>query len=281
MSGGAIPALVARAIPEPAKRAPATPDELERMRSVARMTDELVALYALTGELGLDDFELFEPELFIDVNADRDAFDELADLTYFAADYGSGFFAVDPLDRIGLGDTAIVYAQRGDMQADALVPCGDTLALFLEHALGGEQVWKGLTLGARAENRLMARMSDLPSGVEPGPPLDPMAFVDARARDLFVPMPLARMLEQANGLWFGPERRIYRFEDMHRAQGAEAVVIGEDAALGQIAVTLGGWRQLPADRLIAYAPGTSPERGRPLGRTADVIAMWIEEMAQR
>lgn len=274
-----IPQLVAKAIPDARDRIPASPEELAEMADVAALTAPLRELYSLTGELGAEDFELFEPELFIDVNAERDEFGELAELTFFAADFGSGFFATDPLDYVGLGRGAIFHAQRGEMIADALVPCDDTLAAFLANVLAGNRVWKGTTLGERAEDRLMARLEHLPDAVEPGPPLDPAEFVKAREEGLFVPIALANMLERTNGLWFGENRRIYRFEEMRRVPGSEAVIIGEDAKLGKLAVTPGGWRELPADRLVALPNDPS---GEPLmlGRTADVIGLWLDEAAR-
>jgi hypothetical protein len=274
----AIEALVARAIPDPARRIPASAEELKAMRAAAPFGDELTWLYEATGELSAEQFDLFEPALFVDVNRGSEEFGELADLTFFAADFGSSFFAVDTQDLLDLGAGAVVRMDRGDPTADALVPCSETLAGFLEALLDGERPGRGPTLGARAEQRLMGRLDALPEGVEPGPPLDPMAFVTARQeRNLYVPMGLAEMLERADGLWLGPDRRIFRFAEMHRVPGTEAVVIGSDAKLGTIAVTLGDWQDLPADRLFAYQPGTPPEQGRLLGRTADVIGMWIEE----
>ncbi len=282
MSGReAIEALVARAIADPARRLPATAEELRAMRGAAPFSDELGWLYETACELSAEEFDLFEPALFVDVNRGSEEFGELADLTFFAADFGSGFFAVDAQDLLDLGARAVVRMDRGDTTADALVPCSETLAGFLEALLDGQRPGRGPTLGARAEQRLMDRLGALPDGVEPGPPLDPMAFVTARQeRDLYIPIALAEMLERADGLWFGPDRRIFHFAEMHRVPGAEAVVIGSDSKLGTIAVTLGDWQHLPADRLFAYQPGTPPEQGRLLGRTADVIGMWIEEARQ-
>lgn len=271
--------IVARAIPRAADRVPATPDELRDMQAAADMPAALVALYQLTGELYLDGFTLFEPALFVDVNHDREDFGELAELTYFGADQASGFFAVDPFDRIGLGTAAIYWVDRGWMEADAVVPAGDTLTGFLHDVGEGRRPWQGDSLGVRAESRLLDRLDHLPPTVEPGPPLDPMVFVAARAEGKIVPVALAAMLERSNGLWLGPDRRIFRFEEMERLPAANAVIIGEDKALGRIAVTMGGWQDLPADRMFAFAPGSPPESGKLLGRTADVIGYWIEEAA--
>lgn len=274
-------ALIARAAPDARFRVPAGAEALKAMRAVAPMSDELVWLYETTGELSAEQFDLFEPALFIDVNADRAEFGELGELTFFGADFGSGFFAVDTEDLLDMGRRAVVWMDRGDASADALVPCAETLTAFFETLVEGRQVWRAPTLGERAEQRLLDRLKTLPPGVEPGPPLDPEDFVTARQeRDLYVPMALAGLLEQTNGLWLGPDRRIFRFAEMQRVPGAEAVVIGTDAKLGTLAVTLGGWQDLPADRLFAFQPGTPPEQGRLLGRTADVIGLWIEEARQ-
>lgn len=269
---------VIRAIPDAVHRVPATVSELEQMAAVAPLNDELGWLYEATGELAAEQFDLFEPALFVDVNGDDDALGELAGLSFFAADYGPGFYAVDTDDLVGMGEGVIFLADRGDLSADALQPCAGSLASFLRLLLDGEQPWTGPTLGQRAEQRLLARLSALPPGVEPGPPLDPMAFVTAREdHNLYVPTALAHMLEQSDGLWLGPERQIWRFDQMQRLPGIAAVAIGQDKTLGTIAVTLGGWQDLPADRLFAFSPGGAPEQGRLLGRTADVISMWIEE----
>jgi hypothetical protein len=257
---------------------PASDAELARMRRCAPMNAELEALYGVTGDLGAPQFELFEPQLFIDVNGDDAALGEIHALTFFAADFGSSFFAVDVSDAIGLGEGSVFRADRGDMRADALVHCAYTLADFLRQLAENEGDWAGKSLEAMAEDRLMAAIAELPPTVEPGPPLDPDAFVTAREdRDLYVPWALAAMLEEANGLYFGPQRQIWRFEQMHRVPGAEAVAIGQDAALGTLAVTIGDWQALPFDRMFAFAPGQPPESGRLLGRTADVITHWIKE----
>lgn len=278
----AIAALVARAAPDPAFRVPASPEELAEMKATAPLSDELEWLYETTCELSAEQFDLFEPALFVDVNAEREAFGELADLTYFAADFGSGFFAVDTRDILDLGARAVVWMDRGDPEADALVPCSETLGEFLRALLDGERPGRGPTLGERAEQRLMDKLDALPPEVEPGPPLDPLAFVTAREeRDLYVPLPLAALLERSDGLLLGKGRRIFRFRDMQRLPGAEAVLIGSDDRLGSLAVTLGGWQDLPADRLFAFEPGSPPEQGRLLGRTADVISLWIEEARQQ
>ncbi len=269
---------VVRAVPDPVHRVPATAAEREWMSATAPLNDELDWLYAATGELAAEQFDLFEPALFADVNGDDDALGELAGLSFFAADYGPGFYAIDTDDLVGMGQGAVFLADRGDLSADALRPCAGSLTSFLRLLLDGERPWTGPTLGQRAEQRLMARLSVLPAGVEPGPPLDPMAFVTAREdHDLYVPIALAHLLEQSDGLWLSPERQIWRFDQMQRLPGIAAVAIGQDKRLGTIAVTLGGWQDLPADRLFAFSPGGTPEQGRLLGRTADVITMWIEE----
>lgn len=278
----AIAALIALAVPDAAFRVPASPEELAAMRAIAPLSDELEWLYEMTGELSAEQFDLFEPALFVDVNAEREVFGELADLTFFAADFGSGFFAVDTQDSLDLGPRAVVWMDRGDPVADALVPCSETLGEFLRALLNGERPGRGPSLGERAEQRLMDKLDALPTGLEPGPPLNPEAFVTAREeRDLYIPLPLAAMLERSDGLLLGKGRRIFRFRDMQRVPGAEAVLIGSDDKLGSLAVTLGGWQDLPADRLFAFAPGTPPEQGKLLGRTADVISLWIEEARQQ
>lgn len=274
-----IMAEVARAIPDPSHRVPADPAMLAQMRRVARWDEQLEALYSITGDMSAEQFDLFEPALFVDVNSDRDSFGELADLSWFGADFGSGFFAIDVGDVVGLGNGAIVRADRGDLTADSLVPVANTLAEFLKALNAGDAVSQGPTLGQRAAKRLEASLNAMPSTIETGPPLDPIAFVEARARGVMVPMPLAALLRRANGLLLGEQRQIWPFERMHTVADGGAVAVGEDKKLGVVAVTLGDWQDLPADRLFAFKPGQPPESGQLLGRTADVITRWIEEAA--
>lgn len=273
-----IEALVGRAISDASMRLPASPEQLREMRAAAPFTEELTWLYEATSELSGPEFDLFEPALFVDVNLGREEFGELSDLTFFGADFASGFFAIDTQDTLDLGRGMVVWMDRGEPIADSLVPCSDTLAGFLERTFDGERPWKAPSLGELALQRLSDRLEDLPAGIEPGPPLDPMAFVEARQeRDFYVPLSIGTVLEHGDGLWFGEGRQILRFAQMERVPGADAVVVGKDSELGTIAVTLGGWQSLPADRLFAFQPGTAPEGGRLLGRTADVIGFWIEE----
>lgn len=273
-----IAARLADLVADPGALVPASEHELARMRRCAPMSEELLALYSLTGELSGEQFDLLEPELFIEVNQDDTALGELADLAFFGADFGSAFFAVDAGDLIGLGEGSVYRIERGDMRADAAVHCAYTLDDFLRQLAEGGASWPQQTLGELAEDRLMAAIANLPEGVEPGPPLEPDAFVSARQeRNLYVPLPLAAMLEQANGLYFGPDRQIWRFEKMYRLSDAEAVAIGQDARLGTLAVTIGDWQAIPFDRMFAIPEGQAAVNGHLLGRTADVIRFWIEE----
>jgi len=276
-----IEAAVARFIPDPARRVPAEPDLFAEMRRIAALDEGLEAIYAVTGELSGEQFNLFEPALFIDVNAGTEDSDELAALTWFGADYASGFFGVDTQGVIGLGEGAVFWADRAVMEADALVPAGENLADFLEQLHAGLRPGTGPSLGDRAKARMLAALDRLPESIERGPPIAYSAFTEARGeRGLIVTWALADLLLKANGLLLSPQRQIWPFERMTMIVEGGAVAIGEDAALGTLAVTLGSWQALPADRMFAFTPGTAPENGRLLGRTADVLTRWIEEASQ-
>lgn len=173
------------------------------------------------------------------------------------------------------------WADRAVMEADALVPAGENLADFLERLHAGTRPGTGPTLGERAKARMLAALEALPETIERGPPIDYSAFTQAREdRGLIVTWTLADLLLEANGLLLSPQRQIWPFERMTMIAEGGAVAIGEDAALGTLAVTLGGWQDLPADRIFAFSPNTSPENGRLLGRTADVLTRWIEEASR-
>ncbi|WP_404385380.1 hypothetical protein [Caenispirillum salinarum] len=275
-----IDQVIARVVKGAARPQPARPEELARMARIAPMPAELTALYTARFDLAVGPVELLEPPIFEDVNGGRAAFGELADMTYFATDRAEGVFFLDMFGRLGLGPGFVFWVERGLMAADEVVPCGETLAVFLAAVQEGRHPWHAPTLGERALERFRAAAANPPPGVDLRPGIAPIAFVQARrGGGLVVSFALGEILKIADGIHFAASRReIVPFHRMRAVAGGGVVIVGHDPDLGTLGVTQGDWQDLPADRLLACGDPEHPETGRLLGRFADVLTFWIEEV---
>jgi len=258
---------------------PASEADLKRMGLAAELPAAMRRIYSRDAELFLPGFELFEPAIYQDVNGDRSAFGELADMVFFADDQSGGFFFLDPADLLGLGASYVYWVDRGLMGADEVVPVGETLADALQTLEGGFDPATALRLGDRALARLKRVLDDLPKNVEARPGADPAAFRAAREeRDLHLTFATGQIMALADGFYFtGTGRQIHPLSRVMPAAEGRLAVIGHDPARGYLAVTRGDWQDVPADRLIAFDDYDHPENGQLLGRYADVLAFWIEE----
>jgi hypothetical protein len=154
---------------------------------------------------------------------------------------------------------------------------------LLESAAAGGTPWKAPMLGDRAVARLVGLLRSSPA-VATRAPVDPARFHDPGRPA--IPLRLGDILMEANGFRLHLSQREF--------PGLEAIapVPDTDAGTGypgalwlgrgpegmRYASTTGnGWRDLPADRMLAVAPGQSAATAPVLGRTADVWARWIKE----
>lgn len=264
---------------QPGAGRPASEGDFHQMAQVAPMPAELRSLYRRDAEVFVPGFELFEPAIYVDVNARRDGFGELAEMIFIAEDQASGFYFIDAGDLLGLGPGFVYWVDRARMDADAVVPVAPSLGETLARLERGEIPNLEPTLGQRAIARLAGALDDPPPGVDANPPVQRAAFAQAReARGLILTMATGDVLLLANGINFPTTgQQIHALEHMTPAAGGGIAIVGHDPALGFLGVTRGDWQNLPADRLIAFGDIDHPERGQLLGRFADVVAFWIEE----
>ena len=262
-----------------AKGRPADAEELAGMELVAPLPAALRSLYERDAELFVPGFELFEPAIYQDVNADRSAFGDLADMLYFADDQATGFYVLDPGDLLGLGADHVYWVDRALMAADEVVPLAPSLAEALERLAAGVDPTTEPRLGARALARLSRALDDLPAGVDARPGVDPAEFRRARdERGLHLTYATGEVMTLADGLSFAASgRQIHPLSRVQPAADGRLAIVGYDPARGHLAVTRGDWQGLPADRLIAFTDAEQPEAGQLLGRYADVLTYWIEE----
>jgi hypothetical protein len=258
---------------------PASERELAGMDRAAPVPATLRALYARDAELFVPGFELFEPAIYQDVNTDRAAFGELADVVYFADDQAGGFYFLDPDDLLGLGAEYVYWVDRGLMAADEVVPVAPSLAEALDRLSAGADPSTEPRLGQRALSRLARALDDLPPGVDARPGVDRAEFRRAREeRGVHLTFATGEVMTMADGLYFAASgRQIHPLSSVSPAAEGRLAVVGHDPARGHLAVTRGDWQDLPADRLIAFTDPEHPERGELLGRYADVLTYWIEE----
>lgn len=262
-----------------AKGRPASAKEIATMELAAPLPTVLRALYTRDAELFVPGFELFEPAIYQDVNTDRAAFGELAEMVYFADDQAEGFYFLDPRDLLGLGTDYVFWVDRGLMAADEVVPVAPSLAEALDRLASGENPRTEPGLGARALARLSRALDDLPAGVEARPGVDRAEFRRARdERGVHLTFATGEVMAMADGLYFAASgRQIHPLSRVLPAADQRLAIVGHDPTRGYLAVTRGDWQDLPADRLIAFTDLEHPENGQLLGRYADVLVYWIEE----
>ncbi len=265
-----------------AKRVPATDMQLQKMAIATPLPASLRQIYKMDFQLFAPGFELFEPMIFVDVNSDRESFDDLKRMVFFADDQGGGFYFMDPEDLLGLGADFIYWTDRGLMDVDEVVPLADTLAAFLVRAKDGIDPVGEPTLGQSALRRFAEALEKAPASVDAAPGVDPLAFRAAlENRGLMLTMTTGDILMRCNGMIFvDTGRKIYPLDQIVSVADGAVAVIGHDPLLGHIGVTLGGWQDLPPDRLLAFHDLDHPENGQVLGRMADVLTFWIKETAQ-
>ncbi len=257
--------------------------ELAHAQALAPLPRPLAHLYEKVDLLRIGGVELFQVDDYIDVNTQRRNFEELSDAIFVGSDLAEGWFFVDPIDFMGLGAGFVFWCERGALVADDCVPAAPSLIDLLEIAARGESPWRGPMLGDRAVSRLSVLLEQSPA-VATRPPVDPALFHEPGHPQLTLRM--ADLLMQSNGILLpASQRELSPYEAMQPVAGSAhddgmpgAVWVGHGPHEVRYATTSGnGWLGLPADRLLAVAPGVPPEAGTLLGRTADVWARWIED----
>lgn len=256
---------------------------LTAAQALALLPEPLAHFYGQLDLLRFGALELFQIDDYIEVNRERAGFDELAQGVFVASDLAEGWFFVDPVDFMGLGEGFVFWCDRGLLAADECVPAADSLIDLLEAAALGGKPWQAPPLGERALARLVERLQHSPA-VATRPPVDPARFHLPGAPAL--PLRLGDILMQADGFLLPVSQREFfglaaiapvpGSGDSPHAPGA--LWVGQAPQGQRLASSTGsGWRGLPADRLLAVAPGQAPEEAPVLGRTADVWTRWIQD----
>lgn len=265
---------------------PAGAADLAEANAVAPLPEPMTTLYLSVDEFRFGEVQSFALADFIEVNEVRAGFGELAEGIFVASDLADGWFFVDPFGFMGLGPGFVFRVERGRFAADDCVPAAESLIDLFEAGARGETPWKGPMLGDRALDRLIARLG-AGAGVEPRSPLDPARLV--APGQIALPLRLGRLLEHANGfLLYRSDREFLGIEGIAPVAGsgaeaglAGALWIGRGPGGRRYAMTTGlGWRDLPAERMLAVAPGEDPARAATLGRIWDIWARWIDEEAR-
>ena len=266
-----------------ARHAPASALDLAEANAVATLPEPLSTLYLMVDCVRFGAVEAFALADFIEVNEARDAFGELRAGVFVASDLVDGWFFVDPTGFMGMDAGSVFFVERGEFSADECIPVAGSLIELFEVAASGGEPWKAPALGDRALEDLLGRLRRR-DGVELRTPADPARFREPGRPAL--PLRLARLLEATDGfLVLHAAREFFGFGDIRAVEGAE-VAAGLPAALWvgrgpddrRYAMSTGiGWRDLPAERLVAVLPGQGVDDAPVLGRVWDVWSRWIEE----
>lgn len=262
---------------------PATARQIAAATAAAPLPDPMTRLYLTVDAIRFGEVEPFMIDDYIDVNTDRDPDGELAGMVFVAADLAAGWFFVDPADALGLGPGFVCWVDRGSRAADDCIPAASSLIALFEQAEAGGRPWQAPMLGDRAVTRLAGLLSRS-RAVATRPPVDPALF--HAPGQLPLPLRLGDIYMASNGfLLVGSGREFTPMAEATAVPGTDpglghpgAVWIGRGPGGVRYASTTGiGWRGLPADRMLALAPGQSPDTAPVLGRTADVWSRWIIE----
>ncbi len=271
---------------EPAPRP--SDDEIARARSAGPvpMPPELEHVYRRAYEVylpqGASIFGLLD---YVDVNRQQHLFERLPGVAFFGSDGSDGFFFIDVGGALGHSPGAVFWVSRGNLQPDACVPCGWHLVDFLAKVVAGEVPWDGPSLMKTSVQRMTAALDARPDGWDAMPPVAPEK-IDQHAWATMTPItPVTeklllrgeRIRFVASGVVIGGLEAITPVAGTADADGIpSAVWVGSGPDGTRYAVTAGGWRDLPRDRLIAVPPGGTAETGRVMGLFSDVVTAWVE-----
>lgn len=264
---------------------PPDAEELAEAEAVRPMPPTLAQACRRADGMTFPQLEVFDLGDYADVNGDPELFARLPGVVFFASDLRDGFFLLDPERTLGEGPDAVFWADRGVLGADECRLAAPDLVTFLAAALDGELPSDGPEVGARSLDRLMDAIAAHPESVTAHPGYgSPNALLAARDLGLPVPFGVIDFYERCDGLYLKELKleivglkQLEGIAETRDASGAYgALWMGRDAAGRGYAVSCGGWRDLPENRLLAVTTPPDLATAAPLGRFTDVLRIWIE-----
>ncbi|MFC3077456.1 SMI1/KNR4 family protein [Phenylobacterium terrae] len=263
---------------------PPDPQDLAAAREARPMPPPLARLYARANGLIFERVEVFDLADYEDVNGEDELFALLPGVVFFGSDGADGWFLLDPDQILGGGPDSVYWSERGALTPDECRLAAPDLAGFLSQALAGAALNDGLEVGQLSLERLFEALAAHPDQavVHPGYG-DPEALLAARERDLPIPFGLIDFYARCDGLYLKPlELEVYGLADLRPVEesqtdaGPGALWFAADRAGRRYAVTCGGWRGLPENRLIMTARPEEVGDAATLGRFTDVLRVWLE-----
>ena len=279
----ALDALIARLLQtgdQAVPGGPPPPEELAQARaaSAVPMPAELERVYLRADGVYLPHgAALFDTYDFAAVNERAHLFTDLPGAVAFGSDGADRWFIIDTSGVVDGVPGAVYAVDQGVMRPDACVACGRDLLAFLVAVADGALPWEGEMLGERANRRLREALDAHPDRWDGHPSVETDALLAANSALGGLPDGLWELYQRTDGLRIARNgERIARLADVAPVPGARARWVGDGPGGVRYAVTLGVWRDLPEDRLVAVAEGGDPATAPVLGRLADVVASWVE-----
>lgn len=263
---------------------PPAPELVREADQARTLPAAMAVVYARANGLLLQSAEIFDPLDYVDVNGDADLFAEMPNVTFMGGDGMDGFLLFDEQRTLGGDAETIYWSDRSELSPDeARVAAGD-LAELLELALAGEALNEGPTVGTRSLEALIETVARHPEDVLAHPGYgDPEAMLAARDLPVSIPFGLIDFYAQYDGLILRPMgvevfsmSRVKPVDPATQDGRVGAVWIGNDKSGWRLALTCGGWRGLPANRLIMVRNEADVESAATLGRFTDVLRAWID-----
>jgi hypothetical protein len=256
-------------------------DELTEAEGVRAIPPPLARVYARADGLTFEQVEVFDLGDYADVNGDETLFAQLPGTVFLGSDLRDGFFLFDPDRTLGETSNAVFWSDRSSLAPDECRLAAADLAGFLSAALDGKLLSDGPEVGTRSLDRLAAAIEANPTKVTAHPGYgSPNAMLAARDLGLPVPFGVIEFYERYDGLFLKDLKlEIAGLKQLEAIEGYGALRIGRDAAGRGYAVTTGGWRDLPENRLLTFTSPRDLVTAAPLGRFTDVLRIWIDERA--
>lgn len=264
---------------------PPAADDLRAAQALRPMPPLLARLYGRANGISCDRVDVLDIEEYQAINEQRELFEDLPGCVAFGGSRGDDWFILDPGDMLGEGAETVHRVDRGELTPDACRPVAPDLPAFLDEAVAGAAFEGGRTLAELALDRLFDAIARRPDAVDLRPGLGEDALFKAMDSGLPVGFGLVDLYRRADGLLL-PDVGI-RVDGVGDLAAVEATrdETGRPGALWagsgpggvRLAVTTGGWRGLPPDRLIMVAPGADIATAAPVGRLADALRGWIGE----
>lgn len=275
---------------------PSDPDEVTRVLHGLPNTPppSLRALYDFSNGGYLGDvaiFVLFELE---NVSRQQHLFEHFPSAIFFASDGGDGFFMIDTGNDLGFGADHVFWCDRGALQRDYCVPCGESLVAFLRRVARGERPWDGETVRQIGVRRITQAL-DAHTGQWIGSL--PATFGEVRQAGqqvgAAIPVVLREMLKVSNGITFGgsgvtiaPAAQLIGLgQPVTEANLSPAVLFARDSAY-HYALTTGVWGKqggVPAlgeGVVLRFRLGQSLEQAEMIGWLPDVVERWLERTGE-